>query len=234
MRYHPNHAAQQLAGKRSGIIAVLVCPLIYSREARFVGWLIRTAGERQLTALAAESGPTPESLDRYIDRCLGWNIDGLIFLALKNDPVWPNVAGALARLPRVVSVMGDLGLPNSSNADADVEGGVRQAVMHLHSQGRRKIVQILEDLDRRINRRRWQAFRDVHAELGLSVTEDQICIATKGFTDDDLPKIADLAKSLVRESRPDAILADSDLTAARPAQGLRRAGSSRPRRRCRD
>jgi DNA-binding LacI/PurR family transcriptional regulator len=224
LRYHPNHAAQQLAGKRSGIIAVLTCPWMTLKEARLIGWLIRAARQRKLTALAAELEPTPEALDAYIDQCVGWNIDGLIFLALENDFAWPSVAKAAARLPRVVSMMGDPGFPNGGSVVVDVGGGVRQAVTHLHKQGRRKIVQILEDLDGQMNRRRRQAFLDVHAELGRPVEEDQLCIATKGFRNEDIPKVVELSKTLVRERRPDAILAESDLTASGLLKGLARQG----------
>jgi DNA-binding LacI/PurR family transcriptional regulator len=224
LRFHPNHAAQQLAGKRSGIISVLTCPWMTLNEARLIGWLIRTARQRKLTALAAELEPTPDALDEYIDQCVGWNVDGLIFIALNNDPVWPNVARAVARLPRVVSVMGDPGLPNGGSVVADVEGGVRQAVTHLHNQGRRKIVQILEDLDGQMNRRRWQAFLDVHAELGRPVGNDQLCIATKGFRTEDTPKIVELSKAIARERRPDAVLSDSDATAAFFLKGFAQEG----------
>ena len=234
LRYHPNHAARQLAGKRSGIIAVLVCPAMAQKELRFIGWFIRTARERKFTALAAEMDAAPESLDLYVDQCLGWNIDGLVFIALENDPVWPDVAKALARLPRVVSVMGNLAMPNGSSADIDIEGGVRQAVMRLHGQGRRKIVQILEDVDRQMNRRRWQAFRDVHAELGRPVADDQLCVATKGLYTPDVPKIVEIAKILARASagrRPRGQRRHGGV----PAEGIRPGGDPRTRRhrRCR-
>ena len=114
LRYHPEprrtaaRRQTQRHHRRAGL------PLDDPEGSSLCGLAHPHRSPAQLTALAAELEPTPESLDRYIDQCMGWNIDGLIFLALENDPVWPGVAKAAARLPRVVSIMGNLGLPNGS------------------------------------------------------------------------------------------------------------------------
>ena len=164
LKFHPNHAARQLAGKRSGIIGVLA-KTFWDTEQRTMGWLNQLASTQNLKMLAWQMDAHPEALEAFVDECIGWNVDGLVYIAFKYDSVWPLVAKALTRLPRVVSVLGDPGIPGGYAVDFDAADGVRQCVEHLHRQGRRRIVQVLEELDVQIDRRRHEAFLAAHREF---------------------------------------------------------------------
>ena len=132
----------------------------------------------------------------------------------------------LSSFRRVVSLLGDPCIPGGACVESDVADGVRQVVEHLHARGRCKIAQILEDFERQGNARRRQAFFDAHTAAGRHVAADQVCAATRGFTAADFPKFLELADELILNRGADAILADSDYTAA----GLIRALQFRGRR----
>jgi len=227
LNFHPNHAAQQLAGKASGIVAALAGQWLDQTQLRLMSWLNEFARRRGLEVLAGE---VDEKLtfEQYVEKCLGWNVDGLIFVALQNDAVWPEAAHALARLPRVVSVVGNPSIPGSCCVESDVASGVREAVEHLHQQGRRKIVQVLTDVDTQLNVRRHRAFLDAHAALGRPVTADLLCLGTAGFDavahPDDMARYAALCNEIIDTRRPDAILAPQDFAAAEFLRTLRRRG----------
>ena len=91
----------------------------------------------------------------------------MIFVALENDALWPQAAKSLAQLPRVVSVVGDPQIPGAACVYFDAADGVRQVVEYFHRQGRRKIVQVLENVDTQMNRERRQALIAAHQDLGL-------------------------------------------------------------------
>jgi DNA-binding LacI/PurR family transcriptional regulator len=213
--FHPSHAARQLAGKGSGVVGAFAS-YFYRNQilARILACLAKEASVRGMAVFAEEGEDRADSPKAFADRCRSWNVDGLIFVAMYNDVVWSNAAESLARLPRVISVVGDAGIPNSYTVESDVGDGVRQAVRHLHSQGRRRIVTILEALDCQINTRRHTAFLDAHAELGIACEDCQVQLATRDWDENDLSKWDWLYSELIDVCRADAVVADNDVTAA--------------------
>ena len=99
---------------------------------------------------------------------------------------------------------------------------------YLHAQGRRKIVQILENLDTPMSRRRHRGFLAAHRDLGRPLADDQLCLATQGWGRDDYPKFAALCDELLDGRHADAILADNDATAAFLARAIMRRGLRMP------
>ena len=220
-RFHPNHAARQLAGKRSGIIGALAKTWALATEARALGWMTQLASERRFKILGWQVEGQPEGLDQTVDDCLGWNIDGLIFFAYKYDAIWPEVARAASRLPRVVSVLGNPGVPGGLSVEVDVADGVWQCVEHCFKKGRRRIVQVLEGRDAQIDIRRFEAFLEAHRRFYGEPDDDQVCIATAGWAVEDYEKFRELARELVAVRRADAVLTESDFT-PRLGPGLER------------
>jgi DNA-binding LacI/PurR family transcriptional regulator len=224
--FHPNHAAQQLAGKRSGVLGALASNWVYlPLRPRFLAYLNRAADARGQKILTWQTNLHSGPVEQFIGEFHGRGVDGLIYLAFDNDCEWPSVAPLLARLPYVVTVMSDAGIEGGSCVLSDVADGARQAVEHLHRQGGRKIVQIL-DSHGSSNRQRQEGFSRAHEELGRPLGPDQLCIATRGWSEDDFPKFVALAEDLVRQRGADAILADNDMGAvllmrALPTLGLR-------------
>jgi DNA-binding LacI/PurR family transcriptional regulator len=213
--FHPSHAARQLAGKGSGIVGAFAS-YFYRNQilARILACLAKEASSRGMAVFAEEGEDRPTSPKTFADRCRSWNVDGLIFVAMYNDVVWANAAETLAHLPRVISVVGDAGIPNSYCVEADVGDGVRQAVQHLYSQGRRRIAMILEALDCQINSRRHEAFLAAHAELGIPYNDSRLQLATRDWDYDEVSKWDGLLNELLDVCRADAVVTDNDVTAA--------------------
>jgi len=222
LNFHPNHAARQLTGKRSDVVAVLAGNFFAAPQLRAFSWVNHLGSARGLETLGWECDSRSFSMKDYVSKCLAWNVDGLIVVTLGGAFLKPAAVKALGRLPRVISLFDDPGIPGGYCIDYDSADGVRQAVKHLRSRGRRKIVQILENLDTTMNQRRYQGFMAAHGELGLPVADDQVCLATQGWGRDDYPKFAALCDELIDVRHADAILADSDGTAAFLARALKR------------
>ena len=228
LNFHPNHAARQLAGKRSGVVGTLAKTWFRQTESRLLGWLNQLASCRGFKILAWQMDAHPNALEESVDECLAWDIEGLIFMAFKYDTVWPEVAKALVRLPRVVSILGNPGIPGGYAVEVDAADGVRQSVERLHRQGRRKIVQVLEGLDAQIDRQRHDAFLAAHREFYGEVRKDQVCFATRGWAVDDYDKHLELCKELVRDRKADAVLLESDFCAPGMVRGFTRLGCRIP------
>lgn len=166
-------------------------------------------------------------MERFLQESGGRGIDGLLYLAYDNDPDWPTAAPLLARLPNVVSVFGDPDIEGGSCVASDVAGGVRDLVMHLHQQGRRKIVQVFEDLDAQVNRLRYEGFMQAHRELGLPVEEDQTYFIARGLRDVDPQTVqiyTELLDDVVRRRRADAVLLHDDIGAVMVLRVARKLG----------
>jgi DNA-binding LacI/PurR family transcriptional regulator len=228
LRFHPNHTAQQLAGKRSGIIGTLAKTWFWQTESRALGWLNQLSSDRGFKILAWQMEAYPDALDRFVDECLSWNIDGLVFVAYKYDDIWPAVAKALTRLPRVVSILGNPGIPGGYTVEVDAADGVWQSVEHCFRTGRRRVVQVLEGREAQIDGYRYEAFQAAHRKFYGVPDDDQVCFATAGWVVADYEKYADLARELVVDRRADAVLADSDFSTPGLVSAWHRLGLSIP------
>jgi DNA-binding LacI/PurR family transcriptional regulator len=228
LNFHPNHAARQLAGKRSRIIGALAKTWFWQTEQRALAWLNQLAASRNFKILAWQMDAHSEGIDSFVDECLGWNIDGLICVTFKYDEVWPEAVSSMSRLPRIVSILGDPGVPGGHSVEVDVACGVRKCVEHLHRRGRRRIVQILEGTTSRMDRQRYEAFLAAHQEFYGPADDDQVCIATEGWGIEDYAKYEELARHLVVDRRADAILGESDFSAPGLVRGLTKLGKRIP------
>ena len=153
-------------------------------------------------------------VEQYIPELLGRKMDAVIYMAFENDDEWPTVAPLLAEFPCVVSLLADPGVPGGSVVLTDPAAGVRQAVAHLHAQGRRKIVQALNYRDSALNRARRQGLLDAQRELGLAIDPEQACLVADGLWEDASSQgPLDLAEAVIA-ARADAVIADDDFCAA--------------------
>ena len=210
--YVPNLTAQQLAGKSSGIVGAIASQW-WSTETRFFSILQEACAAQGLDILAVQANNRIESVERFVETWLGRGVEAVIVLSFVNDALWTKTAQMLARFPRVISVVVDPEIPGSRTVESDIDGGMRQAVALLQRQNRRKIVCLLEDLETKMNRIRHRAFLDEMDKSGVAATADQLCLATKGWSDENYPQFVELCEELLRRGA-DAILADSDFSAA--------------------
>jgi LacI family transcriptional regulator len=228
LNYHPNHVARQLAGKRGNVVGVLGNWKFAPVAGRFLPYVNHLAAEKGYRIFAWESSGSIESIESYLDESLGRGIEGILYLAFDNDASWPEMAPRLARIPHVVSVLGDPGVPSGSCVLSQPAEGVRQVIEHLYAVGRQKIAFVLENMDTGINRQRAEAIRTVHGQLHRALEPDYLCVATQGWTENDGEKYDALCKELVGDRQVDAIAADSDYSAIMLMRSLRRLGRHVP------
>src|SRR5438270_4826114 len=221
--YVPNLAAQQLAGKRSGMIGALARAWNMATERRLLGWLQQEANARGFDVLGAQSNDRMESVETFVQNCQSRAVDGLLVMAFASDGLWTQAGRLLSKFSRVVALVGNPCIAGVPCVESDVAGGTRLGINHLHQQGRRKIIEILEGLDTAMNRCRHQAFTDIHRELGRPLESDQTCLATRGWTEQDFGKMDPLCGDLL-ERGADAVVTDTDFTSCMLIRSLRRRG----------
>ncbi len=201
-----------MKGKRSGIIGALAKTWARNTEARALGLMSELASVRGFKVLGWQVEGQRDSLERTIDDCLGWNIDGLVFFAYKYDSIWPEVARAVGHVPRFVSILGNVGVPGGISVEVDAADAVRQCVQYCFKKGRRRVVQLLEGRTSQIDVRRYDAFQEAHREFYGVPDEDQVCLATEGWKLDEYDKFDEVARELVVDRKADAVLAESDFS----------------------
>jgi DNA-binding LacI/PurR family transcriptional regulator len=207
--YTPNRAAQQLAGKRSGVLGILANDWMHPTELRILSWVQQLVDQRGLRVLASQANRSVERVKRYVADYVGRGIDSLIFVAFGNDALWPLLRGAFTAVPQVVSVLGRPDFDQCFYVDTDPAEGVRQAVTYLHQQGRRRIVQVLEDVESLMNRVRAEAFHKVCEELGCDDDPRQRCVILQDRKPNEF-RIRAFAEELLASRKADAIIAPSD------------------------
>lgn len=230
MGYQPNHAARQLAGKRSRIIGVVIDILLTATHARILAWIQHLAHQLGLHVLVTQTDNDPSRVQQAIDEYTGRGLEGLIYVAYLNDAHWSDAADVLARCPNLVSVLGRPTIEGGRYIDVDVADGARQSVVHLVDRGRRNIVLLLDDLETSWNRSRRDGFLRAHRDLGRDVNEDYVCVVDDRIDwnepDPDARvdrMIADLIADLIDGRGADAIITD-DTMAGLLTQGLARRG----------
>lgn len=228
--YQPNIAAQQLAGKKSGIIAAMANNWFYPVEMRMFSWLQQSFNEEGYRVLATQSNGQIEPIKNILSELKGRGVEGLLYVAFGNEQEWSEVINLLKGIPHVVSILGDLGAPQISSVLSDSQEGAALAVRHLTERGRKKIVMIVENETSQMNRRRIQGFKNEHHKLGLKFSEDQICIATEGWEleSTSYEEWDNLLVDVLGRKGTDGLVADSDFGAVGLLKAIRRKGVSVP------
>ncbi len=231
MGYRPNVAAQQLAGKRSGVIAIVAHNWKSFLSQRVLTWL-HAAGEREgFRILATEAFDNLEPIEQLLrDSRSGW-VDGVVYLAHHNEPQWPVVGEILQQIPNVVTVVGDLRVPGVTGVISDVVSGARESMVHLQSRGRKRPVFVTEEMETPAIRARIEAYCQAATELGMEFDLNHVYQETRGWLisePDHYPRFDDLARLVVSNMHADSVLCDSDFTAVGLLRAFRRLGLSVP------
>lgn len=225
--YRPNLAAQQLAGHRSGMIAVVANNWKNFLTQRALAWLHEAAEPAGLRMLASYGQHGVEPVARLVrDVNTGW-IDGLVYLAHENESQWSEVSELIRGVPRAVVAIGDLRSSGVSAVVSEVSTGARASIAHLADHGRSRPVFVTEENQSIAIRTRIAEYVDVAEQRGLHFTPSQIVIETCGWIVSDpayYPKFDELARLLVVDERADCILCDTDFTAVGLLRAFRRLG----------
>lgn len=223
--YRPNAAARQLAGKRSGVIAVVAHDWKNFLAQRVLAWLHESAEKQGFRILASQApvglGPVEQLLR---DTRAGW-VDGIVYLAHENEPQWQAVTELLIQNPAVVSMGGDLRIPGVTSVISDVATGARASIRHLHECGRRAPVLITEETESKSIQARIAAYTSAAAEFDVRFDRSHIYQATRGWIVSDpnhYPRFEELARRIVDKYEADSVLCDTDFTAAGLLRAFRR------------
>lgn len=230
MGYRPNQAARQLSGRGSGVIALVAHD---SRNYLTQGALSRlheTADSADLRVMVVHGRRGFEPV-RQLARDLrsGW-IDGLVYLAHENESQWAAVRELFRGLPHTVIAVGDLHADGVASVVSDVASGAHATMLHVLNQGRRRPVFVTEERSGIAIQTRIAALQDA-ARGRITFGEEQIVVATKHWdvtSPDQDSRFDGLARQLVADCQADAILCDTDFTAAGLLPALRRLGCRVP------
>ena len=225
--YRPNTAAQQLAGKRSGVIAIVAHNWKSFLAQRVLTWLHEVAEKEGFRILATETLDNLEPIEQLLrDARSGW-VDGVVYLAHNNESQWAPVADLLQQISNVVTVVGDLRVPGVTGVISDVRSGARESMAHLHSRGRQRPVLVTEELETPAIRARIEAYCEAAVEFGMQFDLNHVYQETRGWLisePDHYPRFEDLARLIVSNMRADSVLCDTDFTAVGLLRAFRRLG----------
>lgn len=225
--FRPNPAAQQLAGRSSGIIAVVANNWQNYLTQRALAWLHEAAvhaGTRVMAQFCQDDIAPIRSLLR--DVRAGW-IDGVVYLAYENEQQWPEIAELFRSVPTALVAIGDLDDGDVSSVISDVSTGARASIAHLHDQGRSRPVFVSEETESAAFAQRRDAYRAAARERGIPFDDSRIVIETKGWRLLDpgfYARFDELARRLIDSLQADSILCDTDFTASGLIRAFRRIG----------
>ena len=229
--YRPNPAAQQLAGKSSGTVAIVARDWGNFLAQRTLSWLHDATDEHGFRVLSARTTETLAPLEQFLqDLNSGW-VDGVIYLAHENEEQWPETARRLAGVPGALTAIGDLQSPDVNAVVSDVTTGARATIEHLRDRRRQRIVFVTETLDQPAIQQRLTTYLAAARELGLPFNERHVVVETRGWMIGNAayyPKFEGLARRLIDEFRCDAVICDSDFTALGLLRAFRRLGIFAP------
>lgn len=229
--YRPNIAAQQLAGKKSNVLAVVVRETRNFLTQKVTAELQSQAEGHGLRLLTAGSYPALDGLERLVqDLDAGW-VDGVMYLAHENDDQWEGVRRLLQGRQNVLSVLENIGASDVCRVISDVRTGAFETIQHLVSSGRKKVTLLTEQRESLAILDRIKAYREALAEHGMELTEEQIVVDTKGWLVNDpttYPRFDEIVRYLTQKIGGDTIICDTDFNAVAVCRSLRRLNISVP------
>lgn len=231
MGYRPNRAAQQLAGKPSGIVAIVAQNWSNYLRQQILARLHVSAEEHGCRVLSATAQDSLEPLKQLIfDLNAQW-IDGLIYVAFENEAQWPEVRHLLHGVPRSVTLVGDLEDPEIASVVSNPETAAAQTIEHLARRGRSRPVFVSEREEGIDIRRRLKAMTSAAEWHDVQFNPSRVVYATLGWSISNpahRPWFDELLTQLLKERNADSIICDTDFTAVGLMRAARRQGVKIP------
>lgn len=231
MGYQPNLAARQLAGGRSGVIAIVAHDWKNFLAQRVLVWLHEAAeqqGFRVLATRLTQGLPTLEQITRELQA--GW-FDGLVYLAHENQDQWTDVAALLQQFSPVVTAVGELHIPNAASVISDVATGATQTIEHLATRGYRRPIVVAEQITTIDMQQRLESYQRSGQQQGLRFDASSVLVETQGWQIGDPAfheRFNQLARLILHERQADCVICDTDFTAAGLIAACRRLEVSVP------
>ncbi|WP_207396817.1 LacI family DNA-binding transcriptional regulator [Bremerella alba] len=229
--YRPNIAAQQLAGKKSNVVALVVRETRNFLTQKVTAELQREAEELGLRLLSVGSYPKLDGLKRVVqDLDAGW-VDGVMYLAYENEEQWDEVGKLFESRQNVLTVLENPGGKGTCRVISDVRSGAMETIDHLVSTGRKKVALLTEQRKSPSILDRIVGYREALAKHDKELCEDQIVVDTQGWLVNDpttYPRFDKICRHLVEDIGADAILCDTDFNSVAVCRSLRRLDLSVP------
>lgn len=233
MGYLPNIAARQLAGQNSRLIGVLIDANSIFNEFPRVVYEEQAASARGYRVIVGQCHPESKDVKGYLDDFTARAVDGLIMHAHAYPDLCRDMIEASKRFQHVVYYDRPLGdVENLNFVDINLSGGMKKLVRHLVAGGRRKIVyfapymRFLRGKFRSFQERE-RGYREAMAECGLPFDQhfDQRYLFP---VEPGVNEIVPLVRELVKNERPDAIIARNDEVGAMVLRTLHEMGVKCP------
>lgn len=210
--YRPNIMAQQLKGKRSGVIGVIIDS--YAAQVQFESLSImeRQAAQQGYRFMVGQSHGEFERIAGYADDFVARGVDGVICISHGYPDKGKQIAQLFSRLPNVVFINRPA-IEDAHYVAVDTADGVRQSVEHLLQTGRQRIALMLSDRLYLSMQERRRGYLETLAAHGRPVDERRIWVAEQP---QPTPELLDsMIDDLLVRQKVDAIQATNDIWAVR-------------------
>jgi len=222
LNYHPNMVARQLAGKKSGVIGVLIdsgAPPIYHQ---LLLNMEKYAEEHSFKLMIGNVHENPNKVKEYVNSFIAYGADALICQA----HAYPDIGQELVEYCANAIDTVFIGRPEYQPerycyVDFNIESVVRQAVKILLEQGRKRLGMFVLGgyFQAPSMNRRCVAFRNALTTAGIEY--DHNLIKTIPHTDVmNKDKFLPLIRDLVENRKVDAIINANDYLAAMTVKSL--------------
>jgi len=218
--YQPSIVARQLAGKGSRLIGVLIDANSVFNEFPRVIYEEQAATARGYRVIVAQCHPELKDIQSFLDDFAARAVDGLILHAHAYPGLCKEIVKACSASMKSIVCYDkpDLLSTNLPYVDIDLAAGMAKLVKHLHGKGRRRICYFVPY--REFKHGKYRSFKE--RERGFAETMDELGLPfDRSFAERHLfslePSVAEIAplvRRLVKDSKPDAIVARNDEIAA--------------------
>ncbi len=227
MGYQPNRMAQQLAGRASNVIGVVIdsrSPAVFFSRLSAIEQFASVSGYRLMV------GQTHNDLGQLREYCNDFasrGIDGVICITHRYPDFGEQVADIFAKLKNVVFI----GQPASERTDlnivaVDTVSGIRQAVEHLTSNNRKRIgLQLFTSGSYAMEQRR-QGYCEGLKNSKIKIDERLIVdIGPSGSMSPTASSaVSQSVDTLIDEHHVDAIISTNDIVAVHTIKCLKSRG----------
>jgi len=226
MGYRPNRSAQQLAGRRSGVIGALIgakdSRIVYMQMAELEK-LAFERGYRLSVGLVHDENQTAAYVDDFESR----GVDGVLCIQHEIPGSNEAIPRRLAQMDHVVYLNKPAWVKQPHYVEVDFADGIYQAVNHLWSRGRRRIAIALPGDKGIAIRGRLSGYKQAMKERGVKLDPSLMWLGPIRHTLEQM-HVERIIDEMIVPHFPDAVLASNDEWAVMLSKAVRARGMRVP------
>ncbi|QDU60100.1 HTH-type transcriptional regulator DegA [Planctomycetes bacterium Pan216] len=227
MNYRPNRAAQQLRGKRTHLLGLILdtvnLPVFSARLAKIEG----EAHQRGYRLVVGQSHHDPESVQEYLHDFVDRGVEGVLCLFDLMRGYREELKPVFKGCPHVVFHAAAVGAGHGC-VRVDTAQGMGMIIDHLVERGRKRIGLELWSPSDELMQVRSRAFEESLKRHGMRPLKKRTWTSPSEAQKPDQAMLDDCIDKLVVKGEADAIVCSNDVWAVRLIQRLRRRGLSVP------